>query len=148
MRSDTLSDTLRRTIISLIIAISILFLSSYWDAYASNDLQETPIPPTLTPTPTPILEPTPTPSDSMGVNAIEGEAAVPLGAVETAGGRGFDPDYFYATYFNSADLRNFVASEPYSSTIDFYLNCEGETDPYAGCKLIDALSDGRDFSVQ
>ncbi len=62
--------------------------------------------------------------------------------------RGFDPESFIATFYDEADLRDSLLSIPYTTSIDFRRECFGESPPFTGCKLIDELNDGANWSVR
>jgi len=63
-------------------------------------------------------------------------------------GRGFDPATFTATFYNGTDLTGTSFIRPYTEPIDFLRTCWDESPPFAGCKLVEQLDDGNDYSVQ
>jgi hypothetical protein len=65
-----------------------------------------------------------------------------------AGVRGFDPATFTATFYNGTDLTGTSFTRRYTEPIDFLRTCWDEVPPYAGCKLVEQLDDGNDYSVR
>jgi len=61
--------------------------------------------------------------------------------------RGFDRESFTVTFYNRSDLLDSLLSRPYKIPIDFRLECFGENPPFSGCKLIEELADGNDWSA-
>ena len=72
----------------------------------------------------------------------------PASSESKAEERGFKRQNFAATFYNSADLLDSLLTTPYMTRIDFRLECFGEPSPNPGCKLINELADGANWSAR
>ena len=72
---------------------------------------------------------------------------IPTSAAADVEFRGISPDDFTAIFFNQRQLGGTFFEQPYTSPIDFYLECWDETYPYKSCKLVPDLEDGTDYSI-
>jgi hypothetical protein len=70
------------------------------------------------------------------------------GSASTAAERGFERQSFAVTLYNTADLLDSLLTTPYTTPIDFRLECFGEPFPSLGCELIAELADGANWSAR
>ena len=133
----------RRIVTLAFLALALLSISLISTGAAA---QEPTPPPEMTPTP--ILEPTPT------VEGYFAQSSVPESSASPVLGRGIDPDGFTSEFFDLDNLIDPAFTTPYTSPIDFHIECFDEPYPWNSCKLDsdpnddDELVDGREWSVR